>query len=536
MYKMNAAALSVGGWDKIGVKTPEFDRAAVREATAAAPQWIHFGAGNIFRGFIARISQRLLEQGDCDRGVIAADTFDYEIIDRIYDPYDDLTMMVDLRPDGTTGYEIIGSVCESLKADIADESDFARLLEIFATPSLQLASFTITEKGYALRGMNGEYLPVVTADIENGPAKARHAMSVLCALVYHRYKTCGAPVALASMDNCSRNGEKLMESITEIARLWNERGFVDDGFIGYLTDPTRCAFPWSMIDKITPRPASSVEEQLTALGIEDMAPITTSRGTYIAPFVNAEIPQYLVLEDCFPNGRPAFEKAGVYMTDRDTVNDSERMKVMTCLNPLHTALAVFGCLLGYDHIAAEMRDDDLRRLVEHIGYDEGMPVVTDPGILKPVDFLREVLEERLPNPFIPDMPQRIATDSSQKIPVRFGQTIRAYIERDGLDVRTLTCIPLAIAGWLRYLLAVDDEGKPMQCSSDPMLDELQKQLEGVKLGQPDSCVGRIEPILANENLFAADLCACGLSEKITVMLREMLAGPGAVRATLKKYI
>jgi fructuronate reductase len=153
-----------------------------------------------------------------------------------------------------------------------------------------------------------------------------------------------------------------------------------------------------MIDKITPRPAKVVEEALTAAGIEGMAPVVTTKNTYIAPFVNAEVPQYLVVEDRFPNGRPPLERAGVYLTDRQTVNDTERMKVTTCLNPLHTALAVYGCLLGYDSIAAEMRDPELKALVEHIGYDEGMPVVVDPRILNPRAFLQEVLEQRLPIP------------------------------------------------------------------------------------------------------------------------------------------
>ena len=127
------------------------------------------------------------------------------------------------------------------------------------------------------------------------------------------------------------------------------------------------------------------------------------------------------------------ERAGVYLTDRQTVNDTERMKVTTCLNPLHTALAVYGCLLGYDSIAAEMRDPELKALVEHIGYDEGMPVVVDPRILNPRAFLQEVLEQRLPNPFIPDTPQRIATDTSQKVPIRFGETIKAYARRQDLE-------------------------------------------------------------------------------------------------------
>ncbi len=536
MLEMNLSSLSDPRWQEAGVRLPDYSAVDIAAKNASRPQWVHFGAGNIFRGFIARIAQRLLQAGQIDSGIVAADTFDFEIIDKIYRPYDNLTMMVDLAADGSTSCEIIASVTQALRAGINYPDDLAHLKECFAAPSLQLVSFTITEKGYALRGMDGGFLPIVQADFEDGPAHARHAMSIVCALVHHRYKTCGAPIALASMDNCSENGKVLKESIIEVARQWLARGFVDKGFVDYLSDPACCSFPWSMIDKITPRPAQSVEQMLSEKGIGGMEPVTTSRGTYIAPFVNAEIPQYLVIEDSFPNGRPPLEKAGVYMTDRDTVNKAERMKVMTCLNPLHTALAVFGCLLGYTRIAEEMNDPQLSRLVERIGYEEGMPVVVDPGIIRPEDFLGEVLTQRLPNPFIPDMPQRIATDTSQKIPVRFGQTIRAYIDSQSLDVTSLDCIPLAIAGWLRYLLAVDDNGCAMEISPDPMLNQLQEQLAGVSFGCPESCFNRLDDILSNKNLFAADLCECGLAPKVYDMLAQMLEGEGAVRRTLDKYI
>ena len=399
-----------------------------------------------------------------------------------------------------------------------------------------MLSFTITEKGYALANLKGEYLPVVTADIENGPTKAHHAMSIVAALLLERYNTCKAPIAVVSMDNCSHNGEKLKHSVVTIVEEWLKKGHVSADFAAWVKDENQVSFPWSMIDKITPRPAEVVEKALEADGIEDMAPIITSRNTYIAPFVNAEVPQYLVVEDRFPNGRPALEKAGVYMTDRDTVNMTERMKVTTCLNPLHTALAVYGCVLGYDSIAAEMKDADLKKLVETIGYKEGMPVVTDPGILSPMDFIHEVIDQRLPNPFIPDTPQRIATDTSQKITVRFGETIKSYVASDSLDVHSLTAIPLAIAGWLRYLLAVDDEGKEMNVSSDPMLEVLQKQLADVKLGDPESADGKLTEILSNKVLFGSDLNEIGLSEKIEGMFKELIAGPGAVRATLHKYM
>ena len=523
-------------WNLLNVRLPKFDIAAMREKTAEAPIWVHFGAGNIFRGFVARLQQKLLNEGEADRGVIAVDTFDYDIIDKIYKPYDELTMMVGLKPDGTTEREIVAAVADSIKADSADADEMEKLRRIFTAPSLQMASFTITEKGYTLRGMDGNLLPVVVEDMKNGPANAKHAMSMVTALMLERYKAGKYPIALTSMDNCSHNGEKLRSSIMEIVDAWAANDFVEDGFVAYMNDENTVSFPWSMIDKITPRPAKVVEDALAADGIEDMAPIVTSRGTFIAPFVNAEIPQYLVVEDNFPNGRPALEKAGVYMTDRDTVNRTERMKVTTCLNPLHTALAVYGCMLGYTSIAKEMQDTELKALVEHIGYDEGMPVVTDPGIIRPTDFIHEVLGQRFPNPFIPDTPQRIATDTSLKMPIRFGETIKSYIASDKLDVTALTYIPLAIAGWLRYLLGIDDEGKPMEVSSDPLLDTLQKQLEGIQFGNPSSVGDKLRPILANKEIFASDLVQAGLADKIEGMFRELLAGPGAVRATLQKYL
>ena len=290
-----------------------------------------------------------------------------------------------------------------------------------------------------------------------------------------------------------------------------------------------------MIDKITPRPSESVYQELRGLGLEGMEPVVTKKNTYIAPFVNGEGPQYLVIEDRFPNGRPALEAAGVYLTDRQTVSRTERMKVTACLNPLHTALAVFGCLLGYTLIADEMKDEELKKLVWVIGQKEGLPVVEEPGILSSQEFVREVLTERLPNPHMPDTPQRIATDTSQKVGIRFGETIKAWVGRDG-SAGMLTAIPLAIAGWLRYLLAVDDEGNRFEPSPDPMLSELQAHVQGLTPGQLEEIHERLIPILSSQELFGSDLYQAGIGGRIEEMFREMTAGPGAVRKTLKKYL
>lgn len=523
-------------WEKAGIRLPAYDWKQMSEATEKDPVWVHFGAGNIFRGFIAGLMQSLLEKGLVKSGIIAADTFDYDIIDKIYEPHDSMTLMVSLMPDGSMEKEVIASIAKGLRAGNAYGKDMEELKRIFQKPSLQMVSFTITEKGYALTNMEGKFFPFVEADFANGPSACNHAMSIVTALLLERFKAGAFPIAVVSMDNCSHNGEKLRAGVITVAEKWNEKGFADGGFLDWISDENKVSFPWSMIDKITPRPAKVVEEVLAADGVVDIAPVVTGKNTFIAPFVNAEKPQYLVVEDRFPGGRPPLEEAGVYMTDRQTVNDTERMKVTTCLNPLHTALAVYGCLLGYESIAAEMEDTELKALVEHIGYDEGMPVVIDPGILNPRDFIKEVVEKRLPNPFIPDMPQRIATDTSQKVPIRFGETIKSYVQRPDLEVKDLVYIPLAIAGWIRYLLGVDDAGNPMECSSDPMLDMLQGQLAGVTLGNPDSLGDKLKPILANEMLFGSDLTTLGLSEKIETMVRDMLAGPLAVRNTLKKYM
>ena len=523
-------------WEKAGVTLPGFDWKDMAAETEARPTWVHFGSGSLFRAFHALLQQSLIEQGLVKGGLYTAETFDYEIVDNTYGPYDNLSLLVTLMPDGNTEKTVVASVAGAPRADPSSPQDWEKLKAIFRNPSLQLITFTITEKGYALTGLDGSFTPLAEKDFAAGPEKCVSAMGKVTALLLERFRAGKYPMAVVSTDNCSRNGEKVRRGVVTMAEKWLDKGFVSKDFTAWLEDESNVSFPWTMIDKITPRPAPAVEKALEEAGFEDMKVKITGKNGYTAAFVNAEKPQYLVIEDRFPNGRPPLEKAGVYMTDRDTVNKVERMKVTTCLNPLHTALAIYGCLLGYDSIAAEMRDPELKALIEKVGYEEGMPVVTDPGIIKPLDFIHEVIDQRFPNPFMPDTPQRIAMDTSQKISIRFGETIKSYAERPGLDPKTLTYIPLVIAGWLRYLLAVDDEGKPFPCSGDPMLAELQEKLAGIALGQPESAKGKLEGILRNPVIFGSDLVEMGLAQKIEGMLGELLAGPGAVRATLRKYL
>lgn len=160
-----------------------------------------------------------------------------------------------------------------------------------------------------------------------------------------------------------------------------------------------------------------------------------TKGTFTAPFVNTELIPYLVIEDSFPNQRPPLEKVDqsknrvIFVDSSEAVDKCEKMKAGICLNPIHTTLATFGCLLRYDYIFQEMNDPLLKELAHRQVYEEGLLVVDNQGTINPGEFLKQVsqvLEEGLVNPNIPDIPERIVTDAFQKIKARYGGTIKAY--------------------------------------------------------------------------------------------------------------
>ena len=524
-------------WLQAGFQLPAFDYPAVSARTRKAPCWIHFGCGNIFRAFQARMVQELLDAGVMDRGVTAVSGTNPATIRQSFAPYDNLSILVTLGGDGTLTKTVVGSIMEALPALGQTPEEEARLREIFSSPSLQMASFTITEKGYALRDASGRYLPEVEHDLREGPGHCQSYLGQVTSLLSTRYRNGRHPLAMVSMDNCSHNGDVLKQAVLAIAEAWEKSGLVSEGFSGWLGDPSCVSFPWTMIDKITPRPDEAIRRMLAEDGVEDLTIRSNVTGSVAAPFVNAEACEYLVIEDAFPAGCPPLEKGGVLFASRETVEKTERMKVCTCLNPLHTALAIFGCLLGYDRMSGEMKDPALVRLALSVGYQEGLPVVTHPGVLDPEQFLREVVTLRIPNPYLPDTPQRIATDTSQKLPVRFGETLKAWLARPDLSVRDLVWIPLVFAGWLRYLLAVDDAGNPFSPSPDPRLAQLSGILKDFHPGirpDTDEICRKLSGLFADASLWGVDLNACGLSRKVAENFGRMLAGPGAVRELLQE--
>jgi len=461
------------------------------------------GAGNIFRILVAGAQQDLLDVGLTDTGIIAYEGFDEEIVPQSFTPFDNLTLAVTLNADSTVDKQVIASIADAFTCDLK------RVKEIISSPTLQMISFTITENGYAI---NPE-------KVCNSPSVALTTMEQTAAGLLARMEQHLNPIALVSMDNFAENGEKVKHALLTIAQVWYQNGTAPAEFIEYIN---AMSYPWTMIDKITPRPSEDVAKILAADGFEDTLVTKTTKNTFVASFVNAESAEYLIIEDNFPNGRPPLEKAGVYMTDKDTVRKMDQMKVCACLNPLHTILAVVGPLLNYPTISACMQDKRLVKLLEQSA-KEAMPTVAHPDIIAPEDFLKEVLIERFPNPFIPDTPARIATDTSQKVPVRFGVAMKERREQN-IPIDTLEAAPLFIAMWLRYRMGLDDKGNKFDISPDPLLPEEFKALTGLSFGTEID----LRPMLALGKTFGINLNETPLGKKIESLFYDLSSGVWAV--------
>jgi fructuronate reductase len=502
-----------------GISLPDFDQTAM---AGSAPSWLHIGPGNLFRALHAVLAQGLLDRGALPGGVAVAETLRPKLIHDVYRRHSNRHLCVVAPASGPLDKELIASVASSYVARPDHRADWDALLGLVANPALQMITLSITEKGHGVGPLADR------AVVAGGPGTPANAMGVLASLLVARQAAGGVPVAVVSTDNFRHNGDRLRSAVLTVADAWSAGGAVPAGFPGWLRDPSRVAFPLTMIDRITPNPSPAIAAALARQGFEDTELLPLSPGTVVAPFANTEPDWHLVVEDSFPGGRPPLEAVGVRFATRATVEAADEMKVTACLNPIHTALALFGVLLGYDDIATEMADADIAALVRRLGYDEALPVCGNPEVLDPKTFLDEVVERRLPNHNLHDTPQPIAADTSEKLPIRFGATIEKHLRRGGALVAT----PLVLAAWLRYLLGVDDRGEPMELSPDPIMPRLRASLE-------DTVLGAVTPGQAAKAarlatcVIGVDLAASGMEAQVARQFESLAAGPGAVRAALQ---
>ncbi len=234
-----------------------------------------------------------------------------------------------------------------------------------------------------------------------------------------------------------------------------------------------------MVDRIVPAVTADTLDKIEQLtGVRDPA------GVACEPF------RQWVIEDNFVAGRPQWEKAGAELvTD---VVPFEEMK-LRMLNGSHSFLAYLGYLAGYQHINDCMQDDNYRRAAQALMLQEQAPTLKVQG----VDLARYagLLIERYSNPALKHRTWQIAMDGSQKLPQRMLDSVRWHLAHHS----DFSLLALGIAGWMRYVSGVDDQGQAIEIS-DPLLPVIQQAVQGSKEGSE-----RVQALLGIKAIFG-DSC------------------------------
>jgi mannitol 2-dehydrogenase len=422
------SARTLGDWrDRLPV--PEYDRDLV------TPGVVHVGVGGFHRAHQAMYHDRLLSQGAardwgiCGVGVMAADLR----MKQVLDAQDGLYTLVIKHSDGTYEPRVIGSIVEYLFAPDDPEA----VIERMAAESTRIVSLTITEGGYNLSDVTGEFdatNPDVLADLEPG-AVPRTAFGLITEALRRRWKRGLAPFTVMSCDNLQDNGYLSRRVFTAFARL-------RDPELGDWVEH-EARFPNSMVDRITPVTTDVDRAEVRErFGIEDQWPVVCEPYTQ------------WVLEDAFTAGRPPYEQVGVQVVEH--VEPYELMK-LRLLNGSHQAMAYFGYLCGYRLVHEAAQDPLFQAFL--LGYmdQEATPTLAPvPGV--DLEGYKHTLIERFSNPQVRDTIARLCAESSDRIPKWLLPVVRAQLAVGG-EIRRSAAV---VASWARYAEGVDEAGQPIE--------------------------------------------------------------------------
>ena len=475
-----------------GVAVPTYDRSQVRTGI------VHLGVGGFHRSHQAMYVDRLLEKGEaqdwgiCGVGVLPSDRRMAEVMAA----QDCLYTLVVKDPDGTWDARVIGSMTEYLL--VPDDPEV--VVEKMAAESTRIVSLTVTEGGYNIDPVTGEFdvtAPDILQDLQPQAALATSFGLVTEALVRRRARGL-APFTVVSCDNIQHNGDVARGSFAAFARLrdpdlgaWVER---------------EVPFPNSMVDRITPATTDEDRAEVARrFGVEDGWPVVCE------PFTQ------WVLEDRFGLGRPPLEDAGVQVVD--DVEPYELMK-LRLLNASHQALAYLGHLAGYRLVHDAAQDPLFRRFLLEYMEQEATPTLRPvPGI--DLDHYRRELIVRFSNPAIRDTLARLAFDGSERLPKWLLPVVRENVASGG-PVRLSAAV---VAGWARYAEGVDEQGEPID-----VVDRRRDSLRERALRQRDDPLA----FLADRDLFG-DLID---DQRFTAEYRATLASlhERGARATLEALV
>lgn len=398
------------------------------ERSRLQPSIVHIGVGGFHRSHLATYIHELCQSGCRDWSITGAGVLpgDRTMADALK-AQDHLYALI-TRGHQSTEVEVIGSIVDFIHA--SPRAD--RLVASIADPATQIVSLTITEGGYPVDDVTGDY---VSSSPTAGPASA---FGILAAGLHQRYQNGHSGLTVVSCDNIPSNG-----SVARTATLGEAR-LLSDGLAEWIDRSV--AFPNSMVDRITPATTDS-----------DRAWLATQTGIYDNWPVVAESFRQWVIEDSFAAGRPPFEQLDVLTTS--DAKPYELMK-LRLLNAGHSCLAYLAALKGMETIGAAMTRSELHDFTVEILSREARPVLPPIAGIDLHQYMESIIA-RFSNTSIGDQISRLCLDGSVKFPKFLLPTVRAQLEAGG----PIGLSALALAGWCEYL-AGPQEG----LAADPMLD------------------------------------------------------------------
>jgi len=435
MRPLNADALA--SFDA-SLPTPTYDRKRVRTGI------VHIGVGGFHRAHEAAYLDQLMNEGKAvDWGISGVGLLPQDR--RMHDvmtAQDCLYTLVVKHPDGSLQPRVVGSIIQYLFAPDDPEA----VLELMADPGTRIVSLTITEGGYLVHPVTGEFDaddPGIQRDLQAGSIPST-AFGFITEALSRRRARGVPPFTVVSCDNIPGNGEVAHKMIGAFARLKNPE----------LADwlDSEVSFPNSMVDRITPVTTEADRALLAEqFGVQDAWPVVCEPFTQWA------------LEDNFSNGRPPFEDVGVQM-----VHDVEPYELMKLrlLNASHQALCYLGYLAGYRYAHEVCQDPLFTKFL--LGYmdQEATPTLAPvPGV--DLEAYKHQLIERFANPEIRDTLARLCAESSDRIPKWLLPVIRQQLASGG-EIRRSA---LVVAAWARYAEGQDEQGQPIE-----VVDRLREQL------------------------------------------------------------
>jgi len=454
---------------------------------------ICFSLGRMGFGHFADILQDIMDQGGTAGMVCGIETFSQPYYNGLVANDFLCTHVIYGSKKGEAELKFQGAIKEALFLDNSDKSmAWERLLDYARDPRVQYATINAPESVYGMRYFGGDYAEPsnqrVIDDLANGTINSDPAKWTR--FLIERYNA-GLNFALVSCTNFSKNGFFTAAVVRTFAKEWEAKGFAPKGFEAYIADRTRVGFPNTMVDRIAVSPDANVFADMAKADIHSSVVVT-------------ELNRYWCIEDCFPAGRPEFEKAeGVFMCKGfEDVKKYEDMK-LRILNMSHSTIAGYGVVHGYRgeySIYKAMQDKNITDIIDNI-IKLVKGTIEEPERLSIEQFAADTYT-RLNNPNIPDDPMRIAIGCSTKVLPRFMETYWEAKEK-GFGAEDLKWVLKAVAGVFAYTTQKDVNGVTYELSDDPIRDTLLKCGQDALAGVPSA--EAFKPLIEDKSIMGKEL-------------------------------